>query len=340
LLIPLVPCVSLAALSTALLVRNNPLAIPILIAQQGSLLKPGNDTSLNFTGSMNISILFVPGVLWWSVWRFNQLGAAWRGTLAVRLVQLIAVVTVLIATSLMLSRHLVTVLATGMVLCYLIRKTFFKQLNWTRVGKTALVFLLGGVLAFFLVSSLKGALDLGTQLTDFIGYTVAAYNRLAALLHGTLHFEYSGRGIYFSSFLSFNNLFNRIVPIRAVLSYPDYFNWWDSSFAAVGRSGLQSSLIFCGAFGEIYIELGWLAPLYIFCYGLLYGLVWRWMIAGRLMGIILYPYFAYCILFWFSTNGLFDQDIVALISDALALAVYEFVFVRQTKVLMEVPQVA
>jgi hypothetical protein len=99
-------------------------------------------------------------------------------------------------------------------------------------------------------------------------------------------------------------------------------------------------LIFCGAFGEIYIELGWLAPLYIFCYGLLYGLVWRWMIAGRLMGIILYPYFAYCILFWFSTNGLFDQDIVALISDALALAVYEFVFVRQTKVLMEVPQVA
>jgi hypothetical protein len=337
LLIPLVPCVLLVALSSFLLVRNNPLAIPLLIAQQGSLIAPDGDASLNFHGTMNISVLFVSGVVWWSVWRFNQLGVAWRGKLVVRLSQLLAVVAVLIATSLMLSRHLVTVLATGLVLCYLVRKTLFKQLNWTLVGRTTLVFLLGGGLVFFLVSSLRGASDLDVQLIGFTGYTVASYNRLAALLHGNLHFEYSGKGIYLSNFLSFNNLFNRIIPLREVLGYPNFFNWWMSSFASVGRSGLQASLIFCGAFGEIYLEIGWLAPLYVFCYGLLYGLVWQWMTAGHLIGIILYPYCAYCILFWFSTNGLFDQDIVALIIDALALAVYEFLFVRQSEVLIQIP---
>jgi hypothetical protein len=340
LLIPLVPCVLLTGLASVLVVKDNPLVIPILMAREGNRLTLGGDASLQLKGTMNISVLFVTGIVWWSVWRYHQLGIAWRGRLAVRIVHLLAVLVVLIASTLMLSKHIVTVLVTGLALGYLIRKTIGKQLNWNVVAKTTFVFVLGGAFVFFLVTSLRGALDFDTQIESFLGYTIASYNRLAALLHGTLHFEYSERGIYFSNFLSFNNSFNRIIRLREVMGYPDYFSWWMSSFASVGRAGLHAQLIFCGTFGEIFIEIGWLAPLYVFGYGLLYGLVWRWMIAGRLIGIVLYPYFAYCVLFWFSTNGLLDQDIVALIIDALALAVYEVLFVKQRKVLIEIPEVA
>jgi len=61
--------------------------------------------------------------------------------------------------------------------------------------------------------ALKGALDLSTQVSTFIGYTIAAYNRLAAVLNGSLHFEYTGRGIYFSNFISFNMKYKGIVMI-------------------------------------------------------------------------------------------------------------------------------
>lgn len=332
LLIPLILCVLFTATAIVLLVRNNPLAILLLTSQNGNLLAPGGDASLELHGTMIISILFVPGVLWWSVWRSHQFGIAWRGRLMVKLVQLLAAVEVFIFTSLILSKHEVTVLVTGLAIGYLIRKMLSKRLNWDLVGRTALIFALGGSLVFFFVTFLRGASDPATEISTFAGYIIAPYNRLSALLNGALHFEYSGRGIYFSSFLSFNNLVNQFIPFRRVLNLPDFYNWWLSEFVCVGRAGLNSSLIFFGTFGELFVELRWLTPLYLCFYGLLYGLMWRWMIAGRLIGIILYPYFGYCVLLWFSTNGLFDQDLVVLILDAILLAAYEFLLVSRTRV--------
>jgi hypothetical protein len=162
-----------------------------------------------------------------------------------------------------------------------------------------------------------------------VGYTVASYNRLAALLQGSLHYEYTGKGVYFSSFLSFNHAFNQIIPYDKIMNVPVFLDWWGSAFISVGRAGLNPSLIFCGTFGEIYLETGWFAPVFMFGYGLLYGLVWFWMKEGHIIGFILYPYFAYCILFWFTGNGLFDQDIVALIIDVIILGGYELLFRRQ-----------
>ncbi len=335
LLIPLVLCVLCTAFSIILILKSNPLAFLMLMSQNGNYLTSGGDASLELHGTVNISVLFVSGVVWWSVWRSNQFGVAWRGK------SLGEVCSIAGSSS---SAHLhqpdsVQALGDrshhriGALLFISIRKTLLKGLNWKVAGRTALVLAITGSLVFFFVSFLKGASDPETQISTFLGYTIASYNRLAALLHGQLHFEYSGRGIYFSSFLSFNNLINQFIPFRKVLDLPDFYNWWLSEFDSVGRAGLNSSLIFFGTFGEIFAEIGWFAPLYVFFYGLLYGLVWRWAITGRLIGIVLYPYCAYCILFWFSTNGLFDQDIFALIIDAMLLATYEFLFLRPAKVL-------
>jgi hypothetical protein len=332
LLVPLLLCVLFTSTAIALLVKNNPLAILLLANQSGNLLAPGGDASLELHGTMTISILFVPGVIWWSVWRANQFRFPWRGQLLVKFAQLLTLVAVFIFASLILSKHEVTVIITGLAIAYLVRKTLFRNLNWGLVGKTALMFTLGGLLVFFFVTFIKGALDTETQINTFVGYTIASYNRLAALLSGALHFEYSGRGIYFSNFLSYNNLINQFIPYRKVLNIPDFYNWWGSEFEGVGRAGLNSSLIYFGTFGELFVELKWFTPLYLFLYGLLYGLIWRWMIAGRLIGIVLYPYFGYCILLWFTTNGLFDQDFFVLILDVMLLAAYEFLFVRRSGV--------
>lgn len=340
LLIPLTLCALFTAYSIVLILRNNPLAISILMSQNGNFIANGSDAALEMHGTMNISVLFVSGVVWWSVWRYHQFGTAWRGKLLVRFAQVLAAVAVFLFTSLVLSKHLVTVLFTGLAVCYLVRKNLLKQLNWNLVAKTILLFAVGGSLVFFFVSFLKGASDPDTQISTFIGYSVAPYNRFAALLHGQLHFEYSGRGIYFSSFLSFNNLINKFIPFRKTLDLPDFDNWWWSVFNSVGRAGLNSSLIFCGAFGELFVEIKWLTPVYLVFYGLLYGLAWRWILAGRLIGIVLYPYCAYCILFWFTTNGLFDQDIVTLTIDVILLAAYEFLFVSPARERSPVFQIA
>jgi hypothetical protein len=112
------------------------------------------------------------------------------------------------------------------------------------------------------------------------------------------------------------------------LDVPDFFIWWRSEFNSVAIAGLDSSWIFSGTFGDIFIEFGWFAPLYVFGYGLLYGLVWNWMKRNRMIGIILYPYLAYCVLFWFTTNALFDTDFAALVADVAILALYERIFMN------------
>jgi hypothetical protein len=339
LLIPLVLCTALSVLSSVLLVKNNPSLIPLLLAQEAGFLRADDGSGLQFQGTLNITVLFLTGIIWWVAWRYQQSGIRGRGRRMVQCALALAVLALFISSSLNLSRHPFIVLASGLAVSYPLRKVFTRQLSRRLIVETVFVFVTGGALFFFLVNWLRGGRGGSHQIDAFVGYTIASYNRLSALLQGKLHFEYPGRGIYFSNFLSFNHTLNSILPFDKYMNVPDYFDWWRSSFSSVGRAGLDADMgIFCGTFGEIYIEMGWLTPLYVFVYGLLYGLVWRWMKKGRLAGIILYPYFAYCILFWFTTNGLFELDVVALIVDVMILGAYEFLFVSEGKMSAPVSQ--
>lgn len=330
-LIPLLLCVALSVLSSVLLVKNNPLVIPLMLVHETSELRAEDGSGLQFEGTLNSAVLFLIGVVWWLVWRYNECAIQGRGRRIVKVALALAVLAVFISSSLNLSRHTLVVLIAGLTVLYLLRKVFAGQLSWRLIGRTILIFVLGGGLFFFLIGWLRGMGSGSGQIDGLVGYTIASYNRLAALLQGRIHYEYSGKGIYFSNFLSFNHTFNRLIPVGRILNIPDYYDWWRSEFSSVGRAGLDSNLIFCGTFGDIFIEIGWFAPLYVFGYGLLYGLVWRWMREDLLIGILLYPYFAYVILFWFSTNALFEIDAVALVGTAIVLCAYEFLFASQDK---------
>jgi hypothetical protein len=338
LLTPLVLGVALAVLTSVLVLKSNPYMIPLLLSQQAGELKDGGAVGLELQGTHNITFSFLIGVIWWTFWRYYQSGVPRRGKSVVRFMLFLAMLVLFVSSSLIVSRHPLTVSITGFAIVYILRKAFSRQLTWMLAGRTALIFVLGGSVFFFSLTWLRGDSDVGSVIGTFWGYTIASYNRLSALLQGALHFELVGKGIYFSNFLSFNGAFNHVIPYGKLMDLPYFLDAWGASFSSVGIAGLRSTLIFCGAFGELYIELGWLAPLYVLCSGLLYGIIWREMKHGGVAGVLLYPYCAYCILFWFTTNGLFDADIVALIIDALILGAYERLFVSRHRAFVSVSQ--
>jgi hypothetical protein len=61
---------------------------------------------------------------------------------------------------------------------------------------------------------------------------------------------------------------------------------------------------------------------------MLYGAVWNWIRRGKALGIVLYPCFAFCVLFWFGGNILLGSDPVVLLLVAVLLAGYELILVK------------
>ena len=171
---------------------------------------------------------------------------------------------------------------------------------------------------------MRGASNWDTQFSSLIGYTIASYNRLAAILNGSLHYPFGGQGVYLSSLA----IHTRLLPFSYILNPPDFLEVWGSEFAAVSQAGLDGRLIWSGTFGYIYSDLGWFSFLFLFGYGTVYGVVWNWMKSGKILGVVLYPYFGFCILFWLGGNYLLDPPVEVIFAVALLLAGYEFVFMK------------
>jgi hypothetical protein len=151
---------------------------------------------------------------------------------------------------------------------------------------------------------------------------------LAAVLDGRLHYPYSGRGLYISGFVAFNKTFNNIFHVNQLFSWPDFDTAWRSEFGAVSSAGLDGRLIWSGAFGYVFSDLKWASPLLLFIYGLVTGWVWHLLKLGKTVGVVLYPWCAFCVLFWFGTNYLLDPRAIVLLLVALALGLYELLFIR------------
>jgi hypothetical protein len=329
-LIPLMSAVVVSAISSLLLIKQNPIIITLLRAQQASQLRTDDGSGVILTGTMNSAPLFLTGVLWWARGRsWSLVGLKRKERFIIGLALSCSVLAIFVSSTLAVSRHELVLALIGLGCCYIFRQSTRSNVRWAQIWKPLVVFFGGGISFFYLVNVLRYGSGSELQLGPFIGYTVASYNRLAALLLGRLHFEYAGRGIYFSNFLAFNHTINAVIPYGKFMNIPDYFDWWRSSFAAVGNAGLDSGLIFFGAFGELYLEVGWFTPLCLIAYGMLVGIIWQQMRKRTVVGIILYPYCANYILFWFATNSLFDTDFAALLGDVLLLSIFEYMLTRR-----------
>ena len=320
LLVPLTFGIVFTAVSLTKLIVDNPAIIVWLLAQQGGNLKTAD--ALDVDGNLMLAPLTLTAIVWWAFWRYFDLGLqGWRRRL-VKLGLFIAVLLVIASATVILSRSLLMLVVCGLAILYVLRRTL-KPVGLGFIFNSSIAIAICVTLLFFGFSFLRGSGSWDDQISGLVGYTAASYNRLAAVVNGSLHYPFEGRGVYLSPFVSYSHALNRIIPLGRLMNWPEYMEVWGSEFGAIDRAGLGGGGIWSGTFGYIFSDLGWFSPLFVFGYGMLYGVVWNWMKRGRVLGIVLYPCFGFCILFWLGSNYLLDSQLVFLWIAGIMLSIYE-----------------
>ena len=296
------------------IVNKNENLITILLAQEGYLIK--DDVSDSNAGGLYNFICI--GIFWYYYFKyFKHETALKKFQFRVFIWSLVILFFTIVLSSLAkLSRGELIPFLIGAVVIYIdaraTRKNFSKFQFYLFLAKFLLV-----VFSIFSAFSLfRGSIDFDKILADFFGYTLASYNRLAALLEGELNYTYHGTGVYLSSFLSFNKTLNSLFGVAAYFGWPTYSETWWSEFVSVGMYGFNKYLIWPSALGYLFLDFGWVAPLVLFFYGIFYGLIWRLWLKESVFGLLLYPWFGFCLVFWFGTNYLLDTKLFVLLGTA------------------------
>jgi hypothetical protein len=326
LMVPLTIGIAATIATLLLLIAYHPELILLLFAQQGSELK--ETVAVEVASTFSYAPFILTAIIWWAYWRSFDLGLrGWRMRL-VKSAVIIALLSVVVTATFMLNRAMLMMAVCGLAILYLARRSAKGFVSFKFALRTGAPIAIGIVLLFVAFSFLRGT-DLDDQVHQLLGYTAASYNRLAAVVNGNLRYPFAGRGLYLSGFVSFNKTLNRFAPLAKAMNWPDNpLDVWGSEFGAVGRAGLDAGFIWSGAFGYIFSDLGWFSFLFVFGYGILYGVVWNWIKRGKILGIMLYPCFGFCALFWVGSNLLLDSSQVWLWVTAIAVAGYELIFVK------------
>jgi len=322
LLFPLTLGILGTVLSTVLLIRQVPNLFILLLSQRGEELK--DIMSLEVEGRFSIAPLLLTAIIWWALWRKPQMTMTLWQKKVTNIVMFLATVVVIGSSVITVSRNLLMPTVCGLGILYIVRKAL--QGGVTRASLVRSIAFAGVsiCLLFAGLSLLRGSSD-GAELGHaLVGYTAASYNRLAAVVDGRMHFPYAGDGLYLSSVVTHT----RLLPVSYVLEPPDALSVWSSEFDAVSQASLDGSLIWPGAFGQIFSDLNWFAIPFVMGYGILYGLMWRLLKRGNVVGIVLYPWFGFCILYWFGTNYLLDSPIEPILLGTGFVAIYEHIFTK------------
>jgi hypothetical protein len=300
-----------------LLVENSPAIIDLIFAQQGYQIKE----NLDVHQPLGLSSVWLLGIIWWAMWRRDRvvLDRQWKRHLVTAAIA-VALISVLTYSTLKLARGEFMPVMIGTCVLLLLRmraRSALRRRTMIRAGLIGMALVLVVLLTF---SFARGADDF---LAEAMAYTTASYNRLAALLSGRLQYPHAGTGVYLSSFLSYNTAFNRLLPINSIFHWPSFEDVWAAEFTSTWHAGLNGFLIWSGTFGYLFSDFGWFSPAVVFVQGAICGWAWRSVLLGRVWGLVLYPWFAFCILFWCGTNFFFDTKMVVLSLVAISMGIYE-----------------
>jgi hypothetical protein len=322
LLAPLVLAVASATITNLYLITNYPIILLSLLAQQSGDLK--ETVAFEVNGHLAFVPLTLIGITWWAFWRYSDLDLrGWRKRL-VRFSLFVAVLSVILSSVLTLGRNTLMLGVGGLGILFVMRRIVDNRASLKFIFRSGITVAICIPLLFFAFSFLRGTYGWDEQINGLIGYTAASYNRLAAVVNGSLHYPFAGHGMYLSGVVTHNQML-----LAGYLNSPDPLDVWASEFTAVSRAGLDGRLIWSGSFGYIFSDIGWFSVLFIFGYGMLYGIAWNWFKRTKVLGIVLYPCFGFCVLFWVGSNYLLDQPLEILSIVAIVLTGYESVFVRQ-----------
>jgi hypothetical protein len=220
-------------------------------------------------------------------------------------------------------------LLAGLLLIYLYRKA-----GAANAKVSSIVGVGGGsfivVTAMFsLLSFLRGASGLKLLMFAIIGYTITSYNRLAAILTGTMHYAYGGRGAYLVTYLQSDNWLSSLLGVHSSLKWPAKQDLWLSEFTSTAGAGLNPAFIWSGAFGYLYTDIGWWSLWYLFMAGVLASYLWNGFRKGKAVSVVMYLWLAFWILFWLGSNLLLDYRATHILLGGAVLTVYEFLFARR-----------
>lgn len=320
-LLPVIAGTVFTAFSVIVLIRDNANLLELLLAAQGNELKA--EGAMQVSGPISQASPLLMGIVWWAIWRKREFALSSRQKIAVNSSIAVAFVALISSSTLMVTRGELMPIFAGIAIVVLVLRIKEGRLTSRFVFSFALAFG-GSILMLFVAFSLLRGLSNPTFLIpNILGYTISSYNRLAAMLAGILRYPFAGKGIYISAFLAFNRSFNHVIPLNSFLEWPDFVSVWRSEFDAVSAAGLDGRLIWSGTFGYLFADLGWFTPLILFVYGIATGWAWRLLQLGKTAGVVIYPWCAFCVLFWFGTNYLLDPKLADLLIVVVALNYYE-----------------
>ncbi len=319
LLVAAIPCLIFVGLIAA---SNN--FVTLLLSQQGDAIKQVNQTgSLGGSDFWGSSLFLLTGVLWWSAFRASQLelaGAARRLFGAVFAAAFVIDVLACLGT---FDRTNLMPLLAGLIVIYLFFKTRASDVKLAKLVMIVLASVLGILAVFIALQLARSASHLDALISSVLGYTIASHNRLAALITGVMHYVYQGKGAYLVAFITQNDRFS---GLRDQMGLPNFFVLWLSEFGSLSASGLNSSYNWAGVLGYLFSDLGWWTPVYMAVTGIFAGALWSRFRAGMTIGLVVYPWLAFWILFWFGWNLLFDARAVVLLETSLLLFLYDKVY--------------
>jgi hypothetical protein len=313
--------IALNALSVSILLKNNHSLLTAWLTDANSVKK-----DFDGAGGMTAVLPMLYGASWWSFWRLLEREASsgkreWRLRLIVGGAFLFAIAT----STMRVARADLMPGIFGMAIVYFAFRYRGSSVSFWKMA-TPLSKMAVTMIAFFvLLSWLRGHNDSTRILNNVAGYTVASYNRLAAMLDGKLVYPYGGTGIYGFRFLGENiPLVSRWINVNEIFGMPESDVAWNSEFPAVYRAGLDGTYIWASAFGYLYSDIGLFAFAYMFVIGAVSIVLWRRISRGSAFGIVLYPWFGFSILFWMGDNFVAYSRLLPLIVCGILLSSYDF----------------
>ncbi|MBE7561654.1 hypothetical protein H7F10_01465 [Acidithiobacillus sp. HP-6] len=303
LMLPTVAALGLLLITIATILRNDPAILALALSGEGQQVKLA--LSHASRGAMMGSLPLAMGVMWW-VWanylrlslRINRLGKFMLVFLVGSLMT-----SLFLSALLMMSRFVLMPAIFGFFLIYLRHAVLMRGVRVSGILlrglmiMTLLLVLFGGVAV---LRSNIGYHGHDALLTSFIGYGPTSINHLAGYLDGRFPSGLLKQSVLPNDF-GFIYQFpfaDRFFP-TASLSFAQAFKL---SFRVTYDAGLNGNYTWFTSWGQILAGTGWFAPLYLLLYGFFFARAWRGFTAGGTSGMLLYPWFAFNVLFTFGAN--------------------------------------
>lgn len=320
-IIPLLAAVALNALSLSILLKNNPWMFTGWFTDAAQVKK-----DYDATGGLSEALPLLFAVCWWSLYRTLERKRVTGAS------QPLLILTVAIASSFAMLTALMKAarydLMPGVVGLLVVFSLFAqggRKFSALKLAKSGLLLVLITILVFSVLAYFRGATDKLKFAEVAMGYSIASYNRLSAVLSGEIVLPYGGTGTYTFRFLSHIPLLHDVIDLREALEMPEATDVLKSEFPAVEAANLSRDYIWLGTFGYILSDIGfWVFP-YVFFIGAFTAWAWRAFRMGSAFGIVLFPWTAFCILFWFGSNFFPYPRLVTFLFTATMILIYEFV---------------